>query len=87
VTYRINKASTGAKAVTVRALSNDGEYLSPKLCGRSVGFDPLLPNRCSDAGTRYVLPAGDSYIVVFNDAPDGMVRRGDTIQDVLELEF
>ena len=85
--YRINKTSTGAKAVTVRALVNDGEFLAPKLCVRSASVDPLLPSRCTDAGTRYLLPSGDSYIVVFNDAADAMVRRGDSIQYILELEF
>ena len=85
--YRINKTSTGAKAVTVRALVNDGEFLAPKICVRAATVDPLMPSRCADAGTRYVLPAGDAYIVVFNDAADAMVRRGDSIQYILELEF
>lgn len=85
--YRINKTTTGAKAVTVRALANDGEFLAPKLCVRSVMQDPVMPSRCSDAGTRYLLPSGDAYIVVFNDAADSMTRRGDSIQYMLELEF
>jgi hypothetical protein len=85
--YRINKTTTGARAVTVRALVNDGEFLAPRLCVRSATVDPLMPARCSDAGTRYLLPSGDSYIVVFNDAADAMVRRGDSIQYILELEF
>ena len=83
--YRINKAKTGAKAVRVRALSNDGEYLTPKLCVGLASANPVMGTQCA-AATWSALPTGDSYIVVYNDA-DGMVRRGDSIQYILELEY
>ena len=83
--YRINKAKTGAKAVRVRTLSNDGEFLTPKICVASASSDLVMDKQCK-AVTWSALPAGDSYIVVYNDA-DGMVRRGDSIQYILELEY
>ena len=44
-------------------------------------------SRCSNASTHYNLPAGESYVVVFNDAPESQSQRGDLIQYVLELEY
>jgi len=88
--YRISKTTTGAKSIRVRTLPSGGEYLVPKLCVGSVANSPVLPDRCADANTLYTLPAGESYVVVFNDAvdqPDHRNLRGDSVQYVLELEY
>jgi hypothetical protein len=86
-TYRISKSLTGAKAVRVRALPNDGAYLVPKLCVGSASADPVMPARCVDAGTHYNLPAGESYIVVFSDTGNQPSLWGDSVQYLLELEY
>jgi hypothetical protein len=87
--YRISKELSGAKAVRVRTLPSGGEYLSPKLCVGSAANMPVLTTRCSNAATWYALPAGESYVIVVNDADDVPNRnlRGDTVQYVLELEY
>jgi hypothetical protein len=76
--------------VKVRGLSTGADYLSPKLCIRSVANNPALPTRCADAATTYNLPAGESYVVVFNDAPDMPGRRnlrGDSVRYALDLVY
>jgi hypothetical protein len=87
--YRISKEVTGAKAVRVRALPAGGEYLVPKLCIGSASNVPIMPDRCANAATWYALPAGESYVVVFNDAEDMPNRylRGDSLKYLLELEY
>ena len=48
-----------------------------------------VPNRGNSAAHQD-LPAGESYVVVFNNTPDvnySRILRGDTIQYVLELEY
>ena len=88
--YRINKTTTRAKAIRVRSLPNGGEYLIPKLCVASASNLPAIPERCADAASHYNLPAGDAYVIVFNDAldqPDHRTLRGDSIQYILELEY
>jgi hypothetical protein len=84
--YRISKSATGAKAVRVRTLPHDGEYLVPKLCVAS-GTNPVLTTKCADASTHYNLPNGDSYVVVFSDLIDLPKLRGDSIQYLIELEY
>jgi len=85
--YRISKALTGARAVRVRSLPNDGAYLVPKLCVGSSSNNPVMPSRCADAGTHYPLPAGESTIVVFSDTGNQPSLWGDSVQYVLELEY
>jgi hypothetical protein len=47
-----------------------------------------MPDRCANAASWQSLPAGQSYVVVFNDAEDMPARylRGDSVRYVLELE-
>jgi hypothetical protein len=87
--YRISKSSTGAKAVRVRSLPSGGEFLNIKLCVGSASNVPVMPDRCAGAATWQSLPAGESYVVVFNDAEDMPQRylRGDSVRYVLELEY
>jgi len=88
--FRISKSVTGARAVKVRVLSTGTDYLIPKLCIRSVANNPALPTRCADAATSYNLPAGESYVVVFNDAPDVPAHRnlrGDSLHYALDLVY
>jgi hypothetical protein len=85
--YRISKTITGAKAVRVRTLPSGGEYLVPKLCVGSVANTPVMPEKCADPSTHYNLPAGESYVVVFNDSGNLSSVHGDTVQYILELEW
>lgn len=88
--YRISKEATGAKAVRVRSLPSGGEYFAPVLCVAPANGSPVLPTKCAAPATRQNLPAGESYLVVFNDTGDvnySRVLRGDTLQYVLELEY
>jgi len=84
--YRITRRFTAANAVRVQAITNDGAYLTPKICVGPTLNDPVMPQQCWNADTRFVLPSDDNYIVVFNDAPDLMSRRGDSIQYRIDLE-
>src|SRR5690606_27932670 len=62
--YRINKASTGARAVRVSVAP--GSFSSNwdlKLCVGSASNVPVMPDRCSNAASSPLLPAGDSYVV------------------------
>ncbi|WP_437543601.1 transglutaminase domain-containing protein [Sorangium sp. So ce367] len=79
--YRISKATTGARAVSVRTVG--GSTLQPVLCvgpyvdpnGPPVVNEPdmaprwtvSVPARCADRATTYPLPEGESYVVVFHD--------------------
>ncbi len=88
--YRINKASTGARAVRVSVAP--GSFSSNwdlKLCVGSASNVPVMPDRCSNAASSQLLPAGDSYVVVFNDVEDYPSRylRGDVTKYVLDLEY
>ncbi|MGK3998582.1 transglutaminase-like domain-containing protein [Sorangium sp. So ce1024] len=81
--YRISKATTGAKAVSVSTLPGGGSTLQPVLCvgpyvdpdGPPVENEPdmaprwtaSVPARCADRATTYPLPEGESYVVVFHD--------------------
>jgi hypothetical protein len=88
--YRISKEVTRAKAVRVRALPSGGEYIAPVLCVGSTGTFPTMPEKCANPASHQNLPAGESYVVVFNNTPDvnySRVLRGDSIQYVLELEY
>jgi transglutaminase superfamily protein len=88
--FRISKSLTGARAVKVRVLSTGADYLIPKLCISSVASSPALPTRCADAATTYNLPAGESYVAVFNDAPDVPGHRnlrGDSVHYALDLVY
>lgn len=88
--YRISKETTRAKAVRVRALPSGGEYLTPMLCVGSATGSPSLPDTCANPATRQPLPAGESYVVVFNSARHVDYARnlhGDSVQYVLELEY
>lgn len=88
--YRISKETTGAKAVRVRTLPSGGEYVAPVLCVAPASPSLALPAKCEKPAARQTLPAGESYVVVFNNTPDvnfSRVLRGDTIQYVLELEY
>lgn len=83
--FRISKSLTGARAVKVRVLATGADYLT-KLCIRSVANSPAVPTRCADAATNYNLPAGESYVVVFNDVPDAPGHRnlrGDSLHYAL----
>lgn len=87
--YRINKAATGARAVRV-SIAPGGSYgLDLKLCVGSASNVPVMPSRCDNAAVSQVLPDGDSYVVVFNDAEDMPARylRGDVAKYVLDLEY
>ena len=83
--YRITKPATATR-VSVRTLPNDGEYLQPKLCIAPVTNTPVLPARCAAPATSVVIPAGDSYVVVFNDTEPLPRLRGDSVQYILELQ-
>ncbi|HEY5961801.1 MAG TPA: transglutaminase domain-containing protein, partial [Polyangiaceae bacterium] len=88
--YRISKSTTGAKAVRVRSLPSGGEYIAPLLCLAPVGAFPVMSEKCATPMAHQNLPAGESYVVVFNDTPDvnySRILRGDSIQYVLELEY
>jgi len=88
--YRVSKSATGARAVKVRVLSSGADYLMPKLCIASVANSPALPTRCADAATTYNLPAGESFVVVFNDAPELAGHRnlrGDSLHYALDLVY
>jgi hypothetical protein len=85
--YRISKTITGAKAVRVRTLPSGGEYLVPKLCVGSVANSPVMPEKCANPSTHVDLPAGESYVVVFNDSGNLQTVHGDTVQYILELEW
>ncbi|XXY45062.1 transglutaminase domain-containing protein [Sorangium sp. So ce269] len=81
--YRISKATTGARAVSVRTAPGGGNTLQPVLCvgpyvdpnGPPVESEPgvaprwaaSVPVRCADRATTYPLPEGESYVVVFHD--------------------
>ncbi|WP_437733519.1 transglutaminase-like domain-containing protein [Sorangium sp. So ce1335] len=81
--YRISKATTGARAVSVRTVPGGGNTLQPVLCvgpyvdpnsppvENEPGMDPRwpasVPVRCADRATTYPLPEGESYVVVFHD--------------------
>lgn len=84
--YRVNRAATGATRVSVRTLPNDGEYLQPRLCIAPVTNDPPMPERCASPATSVDLPAGDSYLVVFNGTEPLPLYRGDSVQYILELQ-
>ena len=95
--YRISKSVTGARAVRVLKLSGSAS-LDLKLCVVPVSGPPLS-TRCSNAATSYQLPAGESYVVVFNDADHPpptppeygaspyRYLLGDVARYVLDLEF
>jgi hypothetical protein len=88
--YRISKETTGAKAVRVRTLPSGGEFIAPVLCVAPASASPALPAKCDNPAARQTLPAGESYVIVFNNTPDvnfSRILRGDTIQYVLELEY
>jgi hypothetical protein len=87
--YRINKSATGANAVRVSVEPGGSYGLDLKLCVGSASNVPVMPSRCANAATSQVLPAGDSYVVVFNDAEDMPARyfRGDVAEYVLDLEY
>jgi Transglutaminase-like superfamily len=87
--YRISKPVTGARAVRVSVLPEGSGGLDLKLCIASASNVPVLPERCADAASSYPLPAGESYVVVFNDAEDMPARhlRGDSAKYVLDLEY
>jgi hypothetical protein len=87
--YRISKTVTGARAVRVTTLSGGSGNLDLKLCVGSVSNMPVMPDRCANAASSYTLPAGESYVVVFNDAEDMPARylRGDVAKYVLDLEY
>ncbi|HET9954252.1 MAG TPA: transglutaminase-like domain-containing protein [Polyangiaceae bacterium] len=89
--YRISKTITGARAVRVTALpgGSSSPSLNLKLCVGSVTSVPVMSDRCADAATSYPLPAGESYVVVFNDGEDMPLRfmRGDVTKYVLDLEY
>lgn len=84
--YRVSKTVTGANRVSVRTLPNDGEYLQPKLCVSPVSNGPPMPEQCATPATSVQLPAGESYVVVFNGTEPVQQYRGDTVQYVLELQ-
>ncbi|WP_437723956.1 transglutaminase-like domain-containing protein [Sorangium sp. So ce861] len=81
--YRISKATTGARAVSVSTVPGGGNTLQPVLCvgpyvdpnGPPVENEPgmpprwsvSVPARCADRATTYPLPEGESYVVVFHD--------------------
>ena len=74
----------------VSVAPNDfGSNLKLKLCVGSASNVPVMPDRCSNAASSQLLPAGDSYVVVFNDAEDYPARylRGDVTKYVLDLEY
>jgi hypothetical protein len=87
--YRISKETSRARAVRVRSLPSGGEFLNLKLCVGSASNVPVMPDRCGNAASWQSLPAGQSYVVVFNDAEDMPARylRGDSVRYVLELEY
>lgn len=87
--YRISKTTTGARAVRVSVLSGGSTQLDLKLCIGSAANVPVMPDRCANAASSYTLPAGESYVVVFNDAEDMPSRylRGDVAKYVLDLEY
>ncbi|WP_437599882.1 hypothetical protein WMF28_44350 [Sorangium sp. So ce590] len=81
--YRISKSTTGARAVSVRALPGGGNTLLPVLCvgpyvdpsgppvedepGMAPTWTASVPARCADRATTYPLPEGESYVLVFHD--------------------
>ncbi|AUX38949.1 uncharacterized protein SOCE26_003300 [Sorangium cellulosum] len=81
--YRISKATTGARAVSVSTLPGGGSTLQPVLCvgpyvdpnGPPVVNEPdmeprwnvSVPARCASRATSHPLPEGESYVVVFHD--------------------
>jgi hypothetical protein len=87
--YRINKSTTGARAVRVSVAPGGSSSLDLKLCVGSASNEPVMPNRCANAAASQLLPSGDSYVVVFNDAEDMPARylRGDVAKYVLDLEY
>ena len=86
--YRISKAVTGAKAVRVTTVGGSSS-LALKVCVGSVSNTPIMPERCPNAASSTLLPSGESYVVVFNDAEDAPSRylRGDIAKYVLDLEY
>jgi hypothetical protein len=84
--YRVSKPLTGATRVSVRTLPNDGEYLQPRLCVTPVSNNPPMPERCASPGASAELPAGESYVIVFNGTEPLQRYRGDSVQYVLELQ-
>ncbi|WP_080682638.1 transglutaminase-like domain-containing protein [Sorangium cellulosum] len=81
--YRISKATTGARAVSVSTVPGGGNTLQPVLCvgpyvdpngppaesepGMPPRWNVSVPVRCADRATTYPLPEGESYVVVFHD--------------------
>ncbi len=84
--YRVSSTATGATHVSVRTLPNDGEYLQPKLCIAPVSDDPPMAERCASPTTTAQLPAGESYVIVFNGSDPLQRYRGDSVQYALELQ-
>lgn len=88
--YRINKSTTGARAVRVSAVPGSvSSSFDLRLCVGSANNTPVMPDRCANAATSQLLPSGDSYVVVFNDAEDMPARylRGNVANYVLDLEY
>jgi len=87
--YRVSKSVTGARSVRVSPIPGASGYLDIKICVGSVANVPVMPDRCANAATSQLLPAGDSYVVVFNDAEDMPARylRGDVAKYALNLEY
>jgi hypothetical protein len=83
--YRVQQGA-GATRVSVRTLPNDGEFLQPLLCVAPVTTNPPLPERCASPSASVTLPAGESYVVVFNGTEPLPRYRGDSVQYVLELQ-
>ncbi len=81
--YRINKAATGARAISVRLAAGSSTTLSPKLCigpyidpssppiddgeGAPPRWTASIPEPCANRATTLSLPDGDSVVVVFHD--------------------
>jgi hypothetical protein len=63
--------------------------LALRVCVGSVSNTPIMPDRCPNAASSALLPTGESYVVVFNDAEDTPSRylRGDVAKYVLDLEY
>jgi hypothetical protein len=89
--YRISKAATGASKVKVTKLSGNDSLLEPVLClASATDSSPAFPEMCQHPADSVVLPAGESYVVVFNGTPQvagSRVLRGDSIQYQLSLEY
>jgi hypothetical protein len=97
--YRVSKEATGATGVHVQILPSGDQTLTPVLCvGPTSIAAPEMLDVCASPGQTVDLPAGESYVVVFNNRPDPIVYqdgepkysrvlRGDTVAYQLELLY